>query len=315
MDIIAQASELRPAGRPVCVAIGFFDGVHLGHQHIIRQTITDATQHDGISLVITFDRHPNTVVAPDRAPSLIYPLSKKLLTIERIGVDSTLLLHFDAPFSKVTGEDFIRQLVKDLRSMKSLSVGVNFVFGHQRGGNVDLLKVLGQELGFGVNAMASLSLDGKPVSSTRVRATLDRGELQSVSQMLGRPYSLCGTVIQGDRLGRQIGFPTANLNVEGLALPPGGVYAALAHVHGAKYHAVLNLGHRPTINQTLPPMRVEAHLLRFSGDLYNQPLELEFVGKLRDEQKFPSLAALQEQIAHDITAAEHLFQSAQSRLA
>jgi riboflavin kinase/FMN adenylyltransferase len=307
MRVIHAADELKPAGRKVCLAIGFFDGVHLGHQQIIRQTITDARQHEAIALVVTFDRHPNTVVAPSRVPPLIYSLPRKLRTIESLGADTLLLIHFDKAFSEQTGEGFIRALARDLGHVQSLCVGANFVFGHKRGGNVELLKKLGAELKFTVHGMAAVSLDGRAVSSTRIREAIRAGELDGVSQMLGRAYSLAGTVVRGDGLGHQIGFPTANLDVTGLALPPHGVYAVLVEVGGKTHRAVLNIGLRPTLQNPNPQLRVEAHLIDFAGDLYGQELEVAFVDKLRAEAKFPSLAELRQQIARDILEAQMRF--------
>ena len=307
MRVIHAADELKPAGRKVCLAIGFFDGVHLGHQQIIRQTITDARQHEAIALVVTFDRHPNTVVAPSRAPPLIYSLPRKLRVIESLGADTLLLIHFDKAFSEQTGEGFIRALARDLGHVQSLCVGANFVFGHKRGGNVDLLKKLGAELKFTVHGMAAVSLDGRAVSSTRIREAIRAGELDGVSQMLGRAYSLAGTVVRGDGLGHQIGFPTANLDVTGLALPPHGVYAVLVEVGGKTHRAVLNIGLRPTLQNPNPQLRVEAHLIDFAGELYGQDLEVAFVDKLRGETRFPSLAELRQQIARDILEAQMRF--------
>ena len=307
MRVIHAADELKPAGRKVCLAIGFFDGVHLGHQQIIRQTITDARQHEAIALVVTFDRHPNTVVAPNRVPPLIYSLPRKLRTIESLGADTLLLIHFDKAFSEQTGEGFIRALARDLGHFQSLCVGANFVFGYKRGGNVDLLKKLGAELKFTVHGMAAVSLDGRAVSSTRIREAIRAGDLDGVSQMLGRAYSLAGTVVRGDGLGHQIGFPTANLDVTGLALPPHGVYAVLVEVGGKTHRAVLNIGLRPTLQNPNPQLQVEAHLIDFAGDLYGQELEVAFVDKLRAETKFPSLAELRQQIARDILDAQMRF--------
>ena len=211
----------------VCLAIGVFDGVHLGHQQIIRQTLADARQHDASSLVITFDRHPNAVVAPERVPPQIYSLSQKLRAIEALGADALLEIHFDRDFSEKTGEAFIRELARELGKIQSICVGADFVFGHRRGGNVALLKQLGGELQFQVHGMAAVALDGQAVSSTRIRELIRAGELDAASQMLGRPYAICGQVITGDRIGRQLGFPTANLDATGLVLPPNGVYAAV----------------------------------------------------------------------------------------
>jgi riboflavin kinase/FMN adenylyltransferase len=238
---------------------------------------------------------------------LIYSLPQKLRTIGSLGVDGLLLIHFDEPFSRQTGEDFIRGLARDLGQILSICVGTGFVFGYKRGGNVELLKRLGNELRFGVHALASVCLDGQAVSSTRIRAAIIAGDLRAASQMLGRPYSLAGQVVQGERLGRQLGFPTANLDAQGLILPPNGVYAAHALAGGRTYRAALNIGTRPTLAHPGPQLRVEAHLLGFQGDLYGQELELTFVAKLRDERQFPSLADLRAQIAKDLLAAQSRF--------
>lgn len=307
MRIIHAATELNASGRKVCVAIGVFDGVHLGHQQIIRQTIADARQHEAISLVLTFDRHPNSVVAPNRVPPQVYSLPQKLRAIESVGVDVLLLIHFDKSFSRQPGEEFIRGLARDLGRIESLCVGADFAFGYKRSGNVELLRRTGAEKNFTVHGMAAVSLDGQPISSTRIREAIVAGGLDVASQMLGRAYSLAGTVIRGDGLGRELGFPTANIDTVGLALPPRGVYAAHAQVAGKPYRAVLNIGYRPTLQSPKPQLRVEAHLLDFAGGIYGEELELTFVDKLRDEKKFPSLAKLREQIACDIRDAEKRF--------
>lgn len=307
MDVIHAARELNAGGRRVCLAIGFFDGVHLGHQQLIRQTIADARQHEGLALVMTFDQHPNTVVAPARVPPLIYPLPQKLRTIESLGAGALLLVHFDKAFSLRTGEDFVRDLARELPSIRSICVGANFTFGFKRSGDVELLRKLGAELGFAVLAVAAVSLDGKTVSSTRIREAIRAGNLDAASQMLGRIYQLIGPVVRGDGLGRQLGFPTANLEANGLVLPPSGVYAAHAEFNGCRHRAVLNIGYRPTIESVHPQLRVEAHLLDFSGDLYGRTLGIAFLGKLRDEKKFGSLPELQVQITQDIAAARKGF--------
>ena len=307
MNIIRDARELKPGPRKVCVAIGMFDGVHLGHQQVIRQTIEDARQHEGIAAAITFDCHPNSVVAPERTPPLIYSLPQKLRVIASLGIDTTLLIRFDKAFSEIPGEQFIRGLARDFGPIHSLCVGSAFTFGHRRSGNITLLKKLGQELNFTVHGLASVSLDGKVVSSTRIREAIRAGDLDAASQMLGRTYSLAGAVIRGDQLGRQLGFPTANLNVAGLVVPPNGVYAVHAVVGERQHRAVVNIGFRPTLPSPDPQLQVEVHLLDFSGDLYGQELEIGFVAKLRDEKKFSSREALREQIQRDIEAAQGEF--------
>ena len=300
MKIIHAANELKPAGRKVCLAIGFFDGVHLGHQQIIRQTITDARQHEAIALALTFDRHPNSVVAPAHVPPLIYPLSQKLKVLESLGTDAALLIHFDEKFSRQTGEEFIRRLACDLGKIHSLCVGKDFVFGRQRSGDVALLGKLGTEIGFTVHGLAAVSLDGRTVSSTRIREAIRAGELDAASQMLGRPYAISGAVVKGDQVGRQLGFPTANLEVAGLILPPNGVYAGLTRVKKKSYRVALNIGFRPTVAAAVRQLRVEAHLLDFSGNLYGEELTIGLGAKLREEKKFASSAELERQISRDI---------------
>jgi riboflavin kinase / FMN adenylyltransferase len=301
MNVVHIASELKTNGKRVCLAIGFFDGVHLGHQQIIRQTIADARQHDSIALVLTFDKHPNAIVAPEKNPALIYSLPQKLRAIQSLGIEDVLLIGFDKQFSQQTGEEFIRGLVRDFGKLHSVCVGANFGFGHKRSGNVALLKKLGGELHFHVHGLSAVSLDGQAVSSTRIREAIRAGNLDDASQMLGRPYAICGKVIAGDKVGRTLGFPTANLDISGLILPPNGVYAAVTRYEGRLYRAALNIGIRPTVADGRQ-LRVEAYLLDFEGDLYGRELELEIGEKMRDEKKFGSPQELKDQIAKDVAA-------------
>jgi riboflavin kinase/FMN adenylyltransferase len=307
VQIIRQAADLQTNGRKVCLAIGVFDGVHLGHQQIIRQTLADARQHAGLALVVTFDRHPNAIVAPDRQPPLIYPLPQKLRTIESLGADALLLVEFTREFSEQSGDTFIRSLSRELGRIHSICVGADFVFGHKRSGNVALLRQLGHELDFQVHGLAALALDGAVVSSTRIRAVIQAADFDAASQMLGRPYAISGQVMAGDQLGQKLGFPTANLDVAGLVLPADGVYAARIMLNGVPHRAALNIGLRPTVDSAKSERRFEVHLLDFAGDLYGAELEVEFIARLRDEMKFSSLDALKTQIAADIAKARACF--------
>lgn len=307
MKLIRTAKNLGNGSRKVCLAIGVFDGVHLGHQQIIRQTINDARQHEAVALIVTFDKHPSAIVAPDRVPPLIYSPAQKIRAIAALGADALLEIPFDRPFSQQSGEAFIRSLAAELGRIHSICVGADFVFGHRRSGDVSLLRRLGTELQFVVHGLAAIALDGQVVSSTRIRDAIRAGDFDAASQMLGRGYSVAGTVIRGDQLGQQLGFPTANLATPGLLLPAHGVYAAHARVGTANHRAVLNIGTRPTIQNATPTPRLEIHLLDFSGDLYGQELEVEFVAKLRDEIKFPSVEALRAQIQRDVAAARAAF--------
>jgi len=306
VNTIHNAKELRPAGKKVCLAIGFFDGVHLGHQQIIRQTIADARQHDAVAVVLTFDRHPNTVVAPNRVPPLIYSLPQKLAAIESLGADALLLIEFDKKFSEQPGEEFIRGLVYDVGSVYSICVGAEFVFGHKRAGNVALLKKMGGELGFHVHGLAAVSLDRQAVSSTRIREKIRIGNIDRVNQMLGRPYAISGTVTKGDGVGVTLGFPTANLDVAGRVLPPNGVYSGRAKYGDRFYRVALNIGVRPTMKSSKPELRVEAHLLDFQGDLYGQMMAVEVGEKLREERRFDTIEDLKVQIGQDVAKVRNL---------
>jgi len=306
MKIIHAANELKAEGKKVCLAIGFFDGVHLGHQQIIRQTISDARQHDAIAVVLTFDRHPNSIVAPDRVPPLIYSLPQKLRAIESLGSDALLLIQFDKKFSEQTGEEFIRSLSRDFGKIHSVCVGADFVFGHKRSGDVTLLKNLGVELKFSVHGLAAVALDGQVVSSTRIREMIRAGNLDVANQMLGRPYAISGKVVEGDKIGHRLGFPTANLDAANLILPPNGVYSGRTKVKKQFYRVALNLGFRPTVASGKSELRVEAHLLDFKGELYGEDLEIEIGEKLRDERRFDSKEELQRQIGRDIAKVQNL---------
>jgi riboflavin kinase/FMN adenylyltransferase len=306
MNIIHAAADLKTGPGGVCVAIGVFDGVHLGHQRVIGQARETARRHGALPVVLTFDRHPNAVVAPEHVPPLIYPLWKKLRVISSLGVASTCVIHFDKPFSEITGEAFVRGLARDFKNIRAICVGENFMFGRKRSGNVALLEALGGELGYTVHAMPVVSVAGEAVSSTRIREAIRSGQFELAGQMLGRPYALCGQVVAGARFGHKLGFPTANLDVAGVLIPPAGVYAADAHLGGETHRAAVNIGHRPTLHSSKEGLVVEAHLLDFVGDIYGREIELAFLRKLREEQKFPSPAALQEQIEKDVAATRAL---------
>ena len=307
MRTIRRAADLKLRNKPVCLAIGVFDGVHLGHQQVIRQAVTDAEQQEGLAVVVTFDRHPASVLAPQRTPLLIYPEPLRLRAMAALGVDVTWLIEFNRRFSQQSAEVFVRKLARQWSPLRSVCVGSAFAFGHGRTGNVELLRRLGKELGFAVHGLAAVALAGRTVSSTRIRESIRNGRLDEAQQMMGREYVLAGPVVRGDRLGRKLGFPTANLDVAGLVLPPGGVYAVHAAVGGAHHRGVLNIGHRPTLRSPAPQLRVEAHLFDFEGNLYGREMEITFVERLRDERKFPSLAALQARIAEDVAAARRVF--------
>ena len=215
MKVLSAPAEFSPDARPVCAAIGVFDGVHLGHQAVLRQTLEDAKGLGAWSVAVTFDRHPNTIVAPAHVPPLIYPLSKKLETLSALGLDAAYVIRFDQTFSQIPGERFILDLARDFGQIKSISVGETFMFGQKRSGNVALLRRLGPALGFEVRALPDVAESGQPISSTRIREALRVGALEAASRMLGRAYSLRGAVIPGLRLGRQLDSPRRTCKSQG----------------------------------------------------------------------------------------------------
>lgn len=306
MLLLRDLRELRTGGKPVCAALGMFDGVHLGHQHIVAGTVAAALACRGLSLVVTFDRHPATVVAPERAPQLLQPLSARLAALEALHPDALWLIHFDEAFSLKPGEEFIRELARGVATLRRIGVGENFRFGHTRSGDVALLRRLSAELGFDFSSSAPIQATGEPVSSTRIRDLVRRGEFASAALLLGRPYELVGPVVHGDHLGRQLGFPTANLDAAGLVVPPHGVYATRAALDGREVPSVTNIGMRPTLREARPSLHVETYLFDRDEDLYGKALALRFVAKLRDEQRFGSLEELRTQIQRDAAEARRV---------
>lgn len=306
MNVISAASELKPGPEGVCVAIGVFDGVHVGHQRVIGQALEEARGLGAKAVVVTFDRHPNAVVAPQHVPPLIYPLAMKLRVLASLGVDTACVIRFDKAFSEISGETFIRDLARHGQPVRGICVGETFMFGCRRSGNVALLNTLGKELGFAVRAVPDVLADGQPISSTRIRDAIRAGQFDLAGQWLGRPYALCGQIIRGDGVGQKLQFPTANVDTTGIAVPPAGVYAAQAQVGADAYRAAVNIGRRPTLKPNANGLVVEAHLLDFNWDIYGWEIELTFLKKLRDEQKFPSIDALRRQIELDVAAARAL---------
>jgi riboflavin kinase/FMN adenylyltransferase len=242
---------------------------------------------------------------------LIYSLSQRLEVMAALALDVVWVIHFDRPFSQQKGQDFVTALVRDFGGIESISIGENFTFGHRRSGNVALLEQLGRALGFAVHALPAVQWGGQPISSTRIRESIQAGQLEAVSEMLGRPYSLGGVVQRGDELGRQLGFATANLSVAGLVLPPTGVYAGWACLEKQSWPAVMNLGFRPTLARPEPELRVEVHILDFRGDLYGKELQFQTSQRLRSERKFSSVEALKTQIGQDIERARVVLQTSE----
>ncbi|MDE0928010.1 MAG: bifunctional riboflavin kinase/FAD synthetase [Acidimicrobiales bacterium] len=297
------------------LTIGAYDGVHCGHRKVIAEVCRLAEERGLGSAVVTFDRHPASVVRPESAPLLLTDLEQKLELLAATGVDQTLVVPFDEQRAAETAEDFVSNVLVGCLKVKLIVVGEDFHFGFRRLGNVALLREMGQALGFAVTGLGLVGMDGEPardheqVSSTFIRRALGRGDLDRANAMLGRPYEVRGIVSKGDQRGRTLGFPTANVRVgASILLPADGVYAGRVELpSGEVRDAALSLGTRPHFF-TDGDLLLEAHLIDFSGDLYGQEVNVSFEKNLRLQQKFESLEALVMQLEKDVASATQWLQ-------
>lgn len=290
---------------PLHLALGVFDGVHVGHRAVIEAARQQVASLGGNCVVVTFDPHPIRVLAPERAPrQLLASLDHKARLLEKIHVDALLALPFTREFAQISATDFIESLVRD-QNVATIAVGEDWRFGKGREGDVSFLRRIGEKHGFQVIALPPVMHQGERISSTRIRQSIRDGAMANAAEMLGRPYGIEGLVVKGQQLGRTLGFPTANIALGEEQLPPDGVWAVRGHGDGHAWQGVANLGNRPTVDGLTRVF--EVHLFDHDSDLYGKMLEVEFVKHLRPEQKFPSLDALREQIAKDVTAAREVF--------
>ena len=301
MRTIRGLESYPPDARPGAVALGAFDGIHLGHRAILGRAVTLARERGLEALACTFDPHPLEVLQPDRAPLPITTLVDRLQLIAETGIDTAVVVAFTRAIAALEPEAFVRDALAGTLRAREIVVGFNHRFGRGARGDARLLETLGPSLGFRTHVVAPREVDGVPVSSSEIRTALGRGDLERAARLLGRPYALGGEVVRGAGRGRTLGFPTANVRMDlRLPLAPG-VYVCRARVGPAEYRAVVNAGVRPTFGET--ELAVEAHLLDFSGDLYGQRIQLTFLRRLREERRFPSAEALREQIAADVATA------------
>ncbi len=309
MDVLRDIASLERFDVPVHLAIGVFDGVHLGHQAVIRRALESRQERGGAVVVVTFDPHPVTVLCPQHAPRLLTATPHKAAILSRLlRIPCLLAVPFDREISEWTGEEFIRELARHAE-IGSISVGEDFRFGRGRSGTVEMLRSLAQEFGFALNATGIVEVDGIVVSSTRIREAVAAGDFGVARSLLGRNYTVLGTVIEGRQIGRTIGFPTANLTVHSEQLPPTGVYAVKVWGLGDSWNGVGNLGYRPTIAGGDVKRILEVHLLGLDEEIYGQDLEVEFVRFLRGEIRFDSVEALKERIAADVAEAREILEA------
>ena len=313
MKIYRDPAEIPDGGRGRAVTIGAFDGVHLGHQAVLR-LVRELARARGLSAtVLTFDRHPAEVVRPDSAPKVLTTLEQKIELLEATGdVDECLVLPFDATRSKEPAEQFVEELLASALHARLVVVGADFHFGYRRHGDVPLLQLMGAELGFetiGLGLIAALDRDaGVPYSSTRIRELIAAGDVAGAAAMLGRPHEVRGPVARGDARGRLLGFPTANVSVpENICLPADGVYAGtFSAADGAARLAAISVGRRPTFYAEAALSLVEAYVLDFDGDLYGQRARVRFTHRLRGQERFDELDDLVAQMHRDVERVREL---------
>lgn len=306
MQILGSIQGLSRLPGPLFLAIGVFDGVHLGHQAVISTSAEHAWSANGTPVVVTFDPHPEKILRPEKAPHLLTATPHKIALIRTLGVRHLLIIAFNRQFAATEPEDFVQQLVQHSKPLREICVGHEWSFGKNRRGNLELLTQLGAKFDFNVVGIPPVTVNGEIVSSTTIRRAVESGDLKKTAAMLGREYTILGTVVRGDDLGKKIGFPTANLSAHSEQFPPNGVYFAEAKLDGVVYPGVVNLGYRPTVSSGKSDRILEVHLLDFKRDIYGKDLELRFVRYVRPEKKFENVDALVRQIECDVQRAREL---------
>lgn len=309
MEVLRSIPELAHLDGPLFLAIGVFDGVHRGHQAVISTSADHARTVNGTPVVVTFDPHPEKVLRPQHAPHLLTATQHKIELIRNLGGAHLLIITFDRQFAATEPEDFVQQLVAHSKPLREICVGHEWSFGKDRRGNLELLKQLGAKFNFEVIGVPPVRSNDEVVSSTAIRQAVQKGDFAKAAAMLGREYTILGTVIHGDNLGKKIGFPTANLSAHSEQFPPNGVYAAEARVDGQLLRGVVNLGVRPTVATGKSERVLEIHLFDFNGDLYGKDIEVRFVKYLRPEQKFENIDALVAQIRRDVDQAREILRA------
>ena len=288
------------------LALGNFDGLHRGHLKIIERVRRGAAEHGGTPMAMTFDPHPSRIVRPDKAPALLMTKAQRIEALERAGIAAVAVVRFTHELSQWDPETFVRTVLVDWLRVSEVWVGANFLFGHYRAGNFSTLRSLGQRYGFRADKIDAVRYKEFVVSSTRVRRLVAEGRMDEAGALLGHQFYVDGRVVAGKHRGRELGFPTANLETENELLPPNGVYATMTTIDGIVHPSITNVGVRPTFGDTTKTM-IEAYVLGFHGDLYGRQVRLGFVQRLRDERKFEDVDALRAQIEADLRRAERLF--------
>jgi len=301
MEVEKELANIAPQGETL-LTIGVFDGVHAGHRYLLEKLKQRSAEKNLLSGVVTFNPHPQSVLYPRNQLPGLSNLEDRVRAFQELGIKIVAVLTFTAQVAQLSARDFMSLVKKQLR-MRGIMVGPDFALGLNREGNIDLLRAMGREMEFSVEVIPSYIINGEVVSSTLIRRVLAQGDMRKVEGLMGRYFQLVGKVITSDKRGRILGFPTANLDIKPQqALPGNGIYATIAQVDGEQFYSATNIGIRPTFGEG--EKTVETHLLNYKGDLYGKDMRLEFVQKLRDEQRFLSSEELKAQIERDVREVE-----------
>src|SRR2546423_9754248 len=301
-----HGTENADISRPTVVTLGVFDGRHIGHQLIMKTVVDRARAIGAVPTVITFEPHPRAVLHPESAPPLLQTIDQKIEALGVLGIEQTIVIHFDIAFSQIRAEDFLGEVIVDRLQAKEVYLGSGFAFGHNREGHIDLLRRVSKSLGFLADEVPEVQIRGERVSSSRIRELILQGRLNLARRMLGRPYGVQGSVVRGDARGQAIGFPTANIDPQNRVIPQRAVYVTAILIDGEWRQSVTNVGVRPTFGDATQSS-IETHVLSWSDDLYERTVRVRFLHRLRDEKKFSSVDELKSQIEHDVDRARNYF--------
>ena len=303
---IFHGTENANISRPTVLTLGVFDGLHLGHQAIMKTVVERAIAANAVATAITFDPHPRAVLHPESAPPLLQTLDQRLANFEVLGIEQAIVVPFSREFAAQPATDFLTDIIRDRLHAKEVYLGKGFAFGRNRGGNIELLRKMSEKLGFVADEVDEVQLRGQRVSSSKIRELLADGQVNIARRMLDRPYGVEGVIIRGNRRGHTIGFPTANLKPHNRVIPRYGVYATATLIDGKWRKSITNIGVRPTFENDAEPS-IESFIFDFDGDLYGDVLRVRFLHRIRDERKFTGIDELKAQIEKDSARARNYF--------
>jgi riboflavin kinase/FMN adenylyltransferase len=305
MQIYRHIDDLNLSHRDSVVTLGNFDGIHLGHQALIRNAVQDARRRGLVSVVLTFEPHPLRVLAPARAPKMLLAHKDKMQIMQSLGVDCIVIQQFDLSFAAIPAEEFVQRVLLNRLKARKIWIGKDLRFGKGRAGDINTLKRWGVQSGFEVGIVEPIMVKDERVSSSRIRQFISDGRVDEVEPMLGRYHFVSGRVVAGHHRGRELGFPTANISTKTETIPQDGIYATLFHIGERRLLSVSSVGLNPTFDEGV--RTIESFILDFEDQIYGEAVKLSFIKRIREERKFPSVEELSEQIRHDVSSAEAIF--------